>query len=150
MEDNKTLNYTKKVIENTPTDWLKLTTHRLDIYNEELAKTEFLQKFEALYDSQVSEKSSLSELPTAYDYIRLGHPLSTVLEWTIAKQNGLKPDSVIAFSSKIIPILAVLRTNLFDKKKTQIIYINNLPEAFDAETIKRVYGYHFELKKLIL
>ncbi|MGJ3235273.1 cystathionine beta-synthase [Marivirga sp.] len=148
MEDNKTLNYTKKVIENTPTDWLKLTTHRLDIYNEDLAKTEFLEKFEALYDSQVAEKSTLSELPTAYDYIRLGHPLSTVLEWTIAKQNGLKPDSVIAFSSKIIPILAILRTNLFDNKNTRIIYVDNLPDAFNEETIKRVYGYHFELKKV--
>jgi cystathionine beta-lyase/cystathionine gamma-synthase len=148
MEDNRTLNYTKKVVENTPTEWLKLTTHRLDIYNENLAKTEFLEKFEALYDSQIAENSALGQLPTAYDYIRLGHPLSSVLEWTIAKLNGLKPDNVISFASKTIPILAVLRKNLFDKKQTQIVYTDNLPETFDAETVKRVYGYNFDVKKV--
>ena len=39
MEDNKTIEYIKHVLENMPVDWLNLTTHRLDIYNEELAKT---------------------------------------------------------------------------------------------------------------
>ncbi|WP_340152856.1 cystathionine beta-synthase [uncultured Marivirga sp.] len=148
MEDNKTLNYTKKVVENAPTDWLNLTTHRLDIYKEELAKTEFLEKFESLFEAKIAEKTALSELPTAYDYIRLGHPLSTVLEWTIAKQNRLNPDSVIAFSSKTIPVLAVLRKNLFDKKSTQVVYTEELPEAFDEEIIKLVYGYSFELNKV--
>jgi hypothetical protein len=40
---------------------------------------------------------------------RLGHPLSCVLEWAIAKINHFKPDNVISFASKTIPILAVLR-----------------------------------------
>jgi cystathionine beta-lyase/cystathionine gamma-synthase len=148
MNDSKALNYIDQIVENVPTDWLKLTTHRLDIYNEELAKTEFLEKFEGLFDAQIAENSALEQLPTAYDYIRLGHPLSTVLEWTIAKQNGLKPDSVIAFSSQTIPVLAVLRKNLFDKKNTQIVYTDDLPPSFDAETVTKVYGYHFELQKI--
>ena len=38
MEDTKMLNYVKDVLENMPTDWLNLTTHRLDIYDENLAK----------------------------------------------------------------------------------------------------------------
>ena len=42
MEGNKMLNYLKEVLENLPTDWLKLTTHRLDIYDEKGAKTQFL------------------------------------------------------------------------------------------------------------
>ena len=85
MQDNKTLNYIKAVIENMPSDWLKLTTHRLDIYHEELAKTEFLEHFEGLFDDNNTSPSALNELPTAFDYIRLGHPLSSVLEWTVAK-----------------------------------------------------------------
>ena len=41
MEDNKMLSYVKDVLDNMPTGWFDLTTHRLDIYNEKLAKTQF-------------------------------------------------------------------------------------------------------------
>ncbi len=131
-----------------PEDWLKLTTHRLDIYNEKLAKTEFLDQFENLYKKGNSDKTALANLPTAFDYIRLGHPLSSVLEWAIAKLNNLKPEHMISFSSKTIPVLAVLRKNLFEEKATQIIYKEELPECFDFEAIRRVYGYDFQLKKI--
>jgi cystathionine beta-lyase/cystathionine gamma-synthase len=142
------LNYIKDVLENMPTDWLKLTTHRLDIYNEKLAKVEFLEQFEVLFNDNNSESSALSELSTAYDYIRLGHPLSCILEWTIANLNQLKSQNVISFSSKTIAILAVLRKNLLDNKKTQIIYTDDLPDFFDIEVLKNIYGYKFELKKV--
>ena len=148
MSDNNTINYIKSVIENMPKDWLNLTTHRLDIYNESLAKTEFTEAFITLFNAKNSEPKALNSLPTAYDYIRLGHPLSCVLEWAIANLNGLNPKNVISFSSQTVPVLAILRTNLLANKKTQIIYTNNLPESFDAELIKRVYGYKFELKQV--
>ncbi|PRX48100.1 PLP-dependent aminotransferase family protein [Salegentibacter salegens] len=148
MKEQKVLNYIDDIIENIPNDWLKLTTHRLDIYNEKLAKTEFVEKFEKLFAANNSETSALKELPTAFDYIRLGHPLSSVLEWGIAKLNDLKSENIISFSSRTIPVLAILRKNLFDKKNTQIIYSGSLPEYFDAEALKRVYGYNFELKQV--
>jgi len=148
MSDNKVLNYIKDVLKNMPTDWLNLTTHRLDIYDEALAKTQFLEQFENLYTNNNSQLSILNELPTAFDYIRLGHPLSCVLEWAIAKLNNLKPDSVISFSSMTTPILAILRKNLLDNKNTQIIYIDELPSFFNAEILKHVYGYQFDLKKV--
>lgn len=148
MQNNNTLHYIKEVVANLPTDWLKLTTHRLDIYDEKLAKTEFLAEFEKLFANQNAETAALSKLPTAYDYIRLGHPLSSVLEWAIAKLNGLQAANVISFSSRTIPVLAVLRKNLFEKKNTQLIYTDELPAYFDAETLKRVYGYQFELKQV--
>ncbi len=146
MEDNKGLNYIKDVLKNMPTGWLNLTTHRLDIYNEQLAKMQFLEKFETLFNNNNSQSSVLSELPTAYDYIRLGHPLSCILEWGIAKSNNLKPENVISFSSKTVPILAILRKNLLENKNTQIVYTGELPDSFDAEVLQRVYGYKFELK----
>ena len=148
MKEQNVNTYIENVLKNMPEDWLKLTTHRLDIYNEKLAKTEFLEQFEELYKNNNSEKSALSELPTAYDYIRLGHPLSSVLEWGIASLNNIKPDHVISFSSKTIPVLAVFRKNLFEHKKTQICYLNDLPKCFDFEVIKRVYGYNFEVKRV--
>ncbi len=148
MQNNNTLHYIKEVEANLPIDWLKLTTHRLDIYDEKLAKTEFLEEFEKLFASHNAETAALSKLPTAYDYIRLGHPLSSILEWAIAKQNGLQAANVISFSSRTIPVLAVLRKNLFEKKNTQLIYTGELPAYFDAETLKRVYGYQFELKQV--
>jgi hypothetical protein len=67
-------NYIKDVLENQPKNWLKLTTHRLDIYDESSAKRQFLNQFETLFNNNNSDLSALNNLPTAYDYIRLGHP----------------------------------------------------------------------------
>lgn len=145
---NEMLKYIKEVLENMPAGWLNLTTHRLDVYDEKLAKTQFLEQFERLYKDHNSESSALNELPTAYDYIRLGHPLSCVLEWVVANLLDLKAENVISFSSKTTPILAVLRKNLLLGKNTQIMYTGVLPLCFNAELIKRVYGYQFELKKV--
>ena len=117
MQENKIKNYVKEVLTNMPMDWLNLTTHRLDIYNENLAKTEFLTEFEKLYKAKNADQSKLSELPTAYDYIRLGHPLSCILEWVISKMNGFESANVISFSSETVPVLSILRKNLFDHKK---------------------------------
>jgi cystathionine beta-lyase/cystathionine gamma-synthase len=148
MEDNRILNYIKNVLENMPTSWLNITTHRLDIYNEKLAKTQFLNQFESLFLENNTKSSALNELPTAYDYIRLGHPLSCVLEWGIAKLNHQKSENVVSFSSKTIPILAILRKNLLLNKNTRILYSNKLPAFFDAEIVKEVYGYTFDLDKI--
>ena len=148
MENKKVLNFIKEIIKNMPKDWLNLTTHRLDIYEEKLAKTQFLEQFETLFNANTSDATLLSELPTAYDYIRLGHPLSCVLEWTVAKLNDQNPKNVISFSSAITPIFAVLRKNLLDHKNTRIIYDTQLPNNFDADIIKNVYGYNFEIKKV--
>ncbi|WP_075340777.1 PLP-dependent aminotransferase family protein [Tenacibaculum agarivorans] len=148
MQDSKVVSYIKNVIENLPTDWLNLTTHRLDIYNESLAKTEFLQEFETLFNTNNYNQAVLNELPTAYDYIRLGHPLSSVLEWTIANLNHIKSEQVISFSSVTTPILAILRKNLFAKKNTLLLYKNELPKHFDVDTIQKVYGYNFEVQQV--
>jgi len=148
MEDNKILNYISDVLEKMPTSWLSLTTHRLDLYDENLAKTQFLEEFEALFNHNISEPSVLSELPTAFDYIRLGHPLSCILEWAIANLNKLEANNVISFSSKTVPILAILRKNLLDNKNTQIIYTGELPDFFDVEILRSIYGYKFELNNL--
>ena len=147
MTAHKLLNYIQSVLNHMPKDWLNLTTHRLDIYNEKLAKTQFLDQFETLYKANNSEASSLSVLPTAYDYIRLGHPLSSILEWTIANLNGLDSENVISFGSQTTPILSILRTNLLENKATQILYTDALPASFDEALIKRVYGYNFEVIK---
>ena len=147
MENTKVLAYLKDVLKNMPNDWLRLTTHRLDIYNEELAKTQFLEHFKTLFNNNTTDASTLNELPTAYDYIRLGHPLSCVLEWAIAKIHNINAKNVISFSSKTIPIYAVLRENALNNTNTQIIYTDNLPEAFNAKLLQDVYGYTFELKR---
>ncbi|AUC15242.1 cystathionine beta-synthase [Tenacibaculum sp. SZ-18] len=148
MQEKTILDFIKKVLTNLPPDWLNLTTHRLDIYKEQLAKTEFLNEFENLFNNNNYQASALNELPTAFDYIRLGHPLSCVLEWSIANLNQIKSDQVISFSSASIPLLAILRKNLFLNKNTLILLKNELPSAFDIETVKKVYGYQFEIQKI--
>jgi len=148
MKNKIILDYINKVLENMPKNWLNLTTHRLDIYDEKLAKTQFLKQFEVLFNAKNSEALSLDELPTAYDYIRLGHPLSCIVEWVIAHLNNTNANNVISFSSKTASILAILRKNLFANKNTQIIYTGKLPDFFDAELLRRIYGYKFDLLKV--
>ena len=148
MKEHSVLNYISKVLENMPSDWLNLTTHRLDIYDEKLAKVQFLTQFEHLFRGLNSETSALNELPTAFDYIRLGHPLSCILEWVIARVNGLDPNNVISFSSKTIPVLAILRANLLEGTDTLITYSGQWPEALDLHILKDIYGYRFDLKQV--
>lgn len=147
MNDQKVLNYVKDVLNNMPTDWLGLTTHRLDLYDEKLAKVQFLDQLTTLFNDNVSDTSSLSKLPTAFDYIRLGHPLSCVLEWTVARLTNLKSTNVISFSSATMPLLAILRKNSISGKNTRIAYTGELPKFFDVETLRDVYGYIFTLEK---
>ena len=148
MEMDKVRDYLKSVLQNMPVDWLELTTHRLDIYNEDLAKTEFLEQFEALYQEDNATASALMSLPTAYDYIRLGHPLSSVLEWAIAKINRIPAEHVISFQSQTVPIFSILRKNLLEKKASQILFTSELPKSFDEDLLREVYGYNFTLKEV--
>ena len=145
MEKQLVLNYVTKVLENLPSNWINLTTHRLGIYNEKLAKSQFIDELEVLFNNNDSESTKLQALPTAYDYIRLGHPLSCLLEWAIAKLSNLESQNVISFSSKTAPLLAILRKNSLDYKNTRIIYHGELPNYFDAEILRGAYAYQFDL-----
>ncbi len=148
MNARKTREYVKAVLENMPADWLKLTTHRLDIYDEKQAKRQFISEFKRLYEDNITDTTALSALPTAYDYIRLGHPLSSVLEWAIAQLNNLNAENVISFQSRTMPVMAVLRKNLLEGKNTRILYYGTLPTSFDTDTLQDIYGYTFELKQV--
>ena len=148
MKDNKILDYIKDVLKNRPDSWLNLTTHRLDIYDEKQAKTQFIEQFETLFNNNNSDTPALNELRTAYDYIRLGHPLSCILEWTIGNLNKTKAENVISFSSQTIPVLAILRKNLLAKRNTKIYYSGSLPASFNSDIIKDIYNYNFELKQV--
>ena len=142
------LTYIEAVMQNMPADWLKLTTHRLDVYDEALAKSQFLEQFENLFKTGNSERSALNGLPTAFDYIRLGHPLSCMLEWMVAYSNQIKPTNVISFDSNMMPILSILRKNALSKKKTRILYTRKMPGLFAREILVKTYGYEFILKKI--
>ena len=148
MENKNGLEFVKKVVENCPNDWLKLTTHRLDIYDESQAKTDFIAQFEKLVETNNFSTEALNNLPTAFDYIRLGHPLSCILEWSIANANDMLSENVISFSSSTMPVQAILRKNLLANKKTIIAYRNELPSVFNTKVLKSVYGYSFELEKV--
>ena len=140
--------YTAHLLENLPADWLDLTTHRLDIYNEKLAKFQFLEQLEVLYKNKNADTAALSVLPTAFDYIRLGHPLSCVLEWVIGKLHDLPAENIISFSSGAAPVLAILRKNLLQNKKTKIFYTGELPAYFDEKILRSIYDYKFELQQI--
>ena len=147
MEHETIRAYIKDVIKNMPDDWLNLTTHRLDIYDEAQAKYQFLKEFRGLFDLGISDTKSLSSLPTAFDYIRLGHPLSCVLEWMIASYYNVPPSYVISFDSKSMPLFSILRRNALLNKKTRVLYNkSNSGWSLPAEVLTQIYGYTFTLQ----
>ena len=148
MREIKMQNYLASVLKNMPYEWLMLTTHRLDIYNEELAKSQFLEEVKRSYDEGNATPDALGSLPTAFDYIRLGHPLSCILEWAISDFNGLACDNVIAFSSNTVPVMAILRENILQNRKTKIYYSSELPFQQEANIWQSVYGYDFDFQKV--
>ena len=149
MEHETIHAYIKDVIKNMPDDWLNLTTHRLDIYDESQAKYQFLKEFKGLFDLGISDTKSLSSLPTAFDYIRLGHPLSCVLEWMIASSYNVPPSHVISFDSKSMPLLSILRRNALLNKKTRILYNeSNHGWSLPVEILTQIYGYKFTLQSI--
>ena len=148
MKNGEILKYLKNVLDNIPKNWLTDTTHRLNLYDEKLAKIQFLEHFEALINDSNYEHSALDNLPTAFDYIRLGHPLSCLLEWSIGRSCNLKAENILSFSSKTIPVMAILRENLLNNKNTQINYIGEVPGFLEKGILEKVYGYTFELNKI--
>ena len=148
ISEKEVQHFIEHVLKNIPGDWLRLTTHRLDIYHEELAKTEFLERFGALFSENDANQGSLQSLPTAFDYIRLGHPLSCILEWAIARSNDLQPDQVISFSSQVMPLMAILRKNLLLQKATRVYHTGSLPFSFETDIVKEIYGYHVEVQQV--
>ena len=148
MEKRDVIDHIQLILNHIPNDWLTLTTHRLDIYNEDQAKIEFIDHLEDLIDNYNISKDNLYNLPTAYDYIRLGHPLSSVLEWAIGKLNSVQSKHVISFASMTMPIMAVLRKNLLSGVKTRILHTNSLPNLLNKEILSNVYSYDFEMINL--
>jgi cystathionine beta-lyase/cystathionine gamma-synthase len=138
-----------QILQNLPKSWVSLTTHRLDIYDEAQAKSQFLQAFKALQLSSDYSLKALETLPTAYDYIRLGHPLSCILEWILAEINQVEARQVISFTSKTMPILAVLRKNALAGQHTFVYYNTEVQPLIDVERLKKIYGYQFDMIKVV-
>jgi len=148
MSEKEIFDFLNQVLEKRPSEWIEKTTHRLDLYNEPLAKVEFLDCIEKIFKDKNCSMDSLRKLPTAYDYIRLGHPLSCLLEWAVSRIQGLKPSSVVAFSSQSMPLFAILRKNSISGKKTQVFYQGELPHFLKSDLLKSVYGYDFDLMQV--
>lgn len=138
----------RDLLNKCPKSWVELTTHRLDIYNESKAKSEFLVELKKLVSSGEYSANDLEQLPTAYDYIRLGHQLSSLLEWVIAEINGVSDDQVIAFASHTMPILSLLRKNTLGRKTTHIYHNCDSSPLIDEQRLKNIYGYQFTCQKI--
>ena len=145
---NTCLNNVKAILKHLPADWVELTTHRLDIYDEGQAKSQFLERLHVLLESPHFDVKALQDLPTAYDYIRLGHQLSSVLEWVVAEMNHVSSEQVITFSSKTMPILALLRRNTLNKKATHLYFDCELPPLIDQPRLKNIYGFTFQSSRI--
>lgn len=141
-------NTVRKILENLPPGWVELTTHRLDVYDEAQAKSQFLEQLHVLQSTSDYNVKTLEELPTAYDYIRLGHPLSCILEWVVAQINQVPSDQVITFTSKTMPILAILRKNTLSGVATHLYYDTDSSPLVDIPRLEKIYGYKIQPQKI--
>lgn len=149
MTDLNTIQTTiAQILEHMPAEWATLTTHRLDIYDESKAKVQFVERLQTLMREGQVTQSTLAELPTAYDYVRLGHQLSSVLEWAIGTHFGFETEQVISFASKTMPLLSILRSNTVYGRRTVVYHSCELPSAFEKEEISTVYGYDVEFVRV--
>ena len=139
------LTHVRAILENLPMDWLELTTHRLDIYDESQAKSQFLDRLHTLLATSDFDVTSLQNLPTAYDYIRLGHQLSSILEWILGVTNQVSSDQVITFASKTMPILALLRRNTLKGTTTYLYSDGDIQPLIDCPRLENIYGFKFEV-----
>src|SRR6056300_1407864 len=140
MADSKIQRQVQNILEHMPEDWSILTTHRLDIYDESQAKTQFVEKLIDLLDTDSLSEEDLAQLPTAFDNVRLGHQLSSVLEWAVAQSYGLDHKQVISFASKTMPLLAVLRSNACQNRETVIYHDCELPTQLSSPELQSIYG----------
>lgn len=131
----------QQILHHMPSDWTTLTTHRLDIYDESQAKVQFVEGLQRLLDEGTVTEATLSTLPTAYDYVRLGHQLSSVLEWGIGHLYGVLVGQVISFASQTMPMLALLRSATVHKQKIVVYHDCALPEVLFMPEVESVYGY---------
>jgi cystathionine beta-lyase/cystathionine gamma-synthase len=138
----------RDLLKRLPKSWVELTTHRLDIYNESEAKSEFLVELKKLLLTGEYSSINLEQLPTAYDYIRLGHQLSSLLEWVLAEINNVPDEQVVTFSSKTMPILSLLRKNTLNEQPTYIYYNCDTSTLIDESRLEQIYGYQFTLQKI--
>ena len=142
-------NTVRKILENFPIGWVEQTTHRLDIYDEEQAKSQFLEHLDALQTTMDYAPKTLESLPSAYDYIRLGHQLSSILEWVVAKINQVPSDQVITFTSKTMPILAVIRKNTLSGVATYVYHDTDKLPLIDIPRLEQIYGYKIHIQKVV-
>ena len=138
----------EQILDHMPAEWTVLTTHRLDIYDESQAKTQFVDALQTLIGSGSLETESLAALPTAYDYVRLGHQLSSVLEWAIGQQYRLNHRQVISFASQTMPLLSILRSNAVHGRRTLVYHNCEIPEVLSMSEIETVYGYSVEYVRI--
>lgn len=141
-------NTVRKILENLPPGWVELTTHRLDVYDETQAKSQFLEQLHTLQSTSGYSVKTLEALPTAYDYIRLGHQLSSILEWVVAQINQVPSDQVISFTSKTMPILAILRKNTLSDVATHIYHDTDSSPLIDIPRLEKIYGYKVHSHKI--
>ena len=69
-------------------------------------------------DNGTVTKETLANLPTAYDYVRLGHQLSSVLEWALESSIGVDHRQIISFASKTMPLVGDLQSNTVHNRRT--------------------------------
>lgn len=145
MTDLSTIQTTiAQILEYMPVDWTTLTTHRLDIYDESRAKVQFVEQLHALIAEGSITQTALEELPTAYDYVRLGHQLSSVLEWAVASHYGLTTEQVVSFASETMPLMAILRSNTVHGRRMVVYHDCEIPAVLHLDEIATVYGYRLE------
>jgi len=126
------------LLKNVPSSWLGTTYPNDGRY---VGRQRFLDEMLPLLNGndEIKEENLAQFFPE--DYVRLGSPLSTLLEMLRALEKGYSPSHVFCFASNALPVISVLLT------ATSTVYIYGAGEMKDdarVAMLKQVFKCDFK------
>jgi len=125
------------LLEHVPKSWLGTTYPNDGRY---VGRKNFIDEMLSLLSGQEPIEQQKLALFFPEDYVRLGSPLSTLLEMLRALEKGYQPHNVFSFASRTLPLLSVLLS------ATSPVYIYGSPifSSVQDTMLKELYGCDFK------
>ena len=143
MIEQSLVDYIKDILRCMPPDWLELTTHRLDIYEEKLAKVQFLEEYDKLFEEKYVKQKAVA---LKYDKEKNSAPIVTAQGSgqtakniiKIAEENGIpiKKDEDLVNMLSQIELNQEIPVELYQAVSEIFSFIYGISNDTDEESIE--------------
>ena len=130
-----------QILDNIPDSWLGTTFPNDSRFIGCNAFKDEMTRLLTTNDVSIEKKELDKIFPE--DYVRLGSPLSNILEVQKAINGGFDSHNVFSFGSSTLPLIAVLLTS----KQQVYVYGRNLFTAKQDTQLKSLFGCEYEFRE---